>query len=484
MNFADVMKNKAEIKYTENGAIAYDRLNGSLVTLFAQIGALRPRSEKEIEDKFASAFNEDRLLATKMLFYAGNIRGGLGERRTFRICLHWLAMNHSTIVKKNIQNIALFNRFDSLFALVGTSCEKDMWSYVQKILVNDLQNMRDGKPCSLLAKWMPTETASSKKTRILARKAISAFKITERQYRQILSSLRKYIKVVERKMSNNEWNDINYPTVPSYAMSRYSQAFLRHDNERYSKYIEDLNDGKTKVNASTLYPYDLVRNYMGWNSQNNLVAEQQWKALPNYISGENNIIIMADVSGSMSGRPMETSIGLAIYFAERNKGDYQNCYMTFTDRPHFIKINPNDTLREKVAQVKRTDIGYNTNLEAAFNYILSNATYNNVSNEDMPKALVVISDMEIDRYMSGHGLGFVDTMKNKYAQFGYELPKLIFWNVEARNDTFLSQSEDVINISGQSASIFKTFIGALNGKTGWNIMIETLNDKMYDCVQI
>ena len=484
MNFADVMKNKAEIKYTENGAIAYDRLNGSLVTLFAQIGALRPRSEKEIEAKFASAFNEDRLLATKMLFYAGNIRGGLGERRTFRICLHWLAMNHPTIVKKNIQNIALFNRFDSLFALVGTSCEKEMWSYVQKILVNDLQNMRDGKPCSLLAKWMPTETASSKKTRTLARKAIYAFKITERQYRQILSSLRKYIKVVERKMSNNEWNDINYPTVPSYAISRYSQAFLKHDNERYSKYIEDLNDGKTKVNASTLYPYDLVRNYMGWNSQNNLVAEQQWKALPNYISGENNIIVMADVSGSMSGRPMETSIGLAIYFAERNKGDYQNCYMTFTDRPHFIKINPNDTLREKVAQVKRTDIGYNTNLEAAFNYILSNATYNNVSNEDMPKALVVISDMEIDRYMSGRGLGFVDTMKNKYAQFGYELPKLIFWNVEARNDTFLSQSEDVINISGQSASIFKTFIGALNGKTGWDIMIETLNDKMYDCVQI
>ena len=220
MNFADVMKNKAEIKYTENGAIAYDRLNGSLVTLFAQIGALRPRSEKEIEAKFASAFNEDRLLATKMLFYAGNIRGGLGERRTFRICLHWLAMNHPTIVKKNIQNIALFNRFDSLFALVGTSCEKEMWSYVQKILVNDLQNMRDGKPCSLLAKWMPTETASSKKTRTLARKAIYAFKITERQYRQILSSLRKYIKVVERKMSNNEWNDINYPTVPSYAMSR------------------------------------------------------------------------------------------------------------------------------------------------------------------------------------------------------------------------------------------------------------------------
>ena len=484
MNFSDIMKQESVKKYTENGAMAYDRLNGSLITLFAQIGALRPRSEKEIEDKFASAFNEDRLLATKMLFYAGNIRGGLGERRTFRICLHWLAMNHPTIVKKNIQNIALFNRFDSLFTLVGTSCEKDMWSYVQKILVNDLQNMRDGEPCSLLAKWMPTETASSKKTRTLARKAIYAFKITVRQYRQILSSLRKYIKVVERKMSNNEWSDINYPTVPSYAMSRYSQAFLKHDNERYSKYIEDLNDGKTKVNASTLYPYDLVRNYMGWSPQNNLVAEQQWKALPNYISGENNIIVMADVSGSMFGRPMETSIGLAIYFAERNKGDYQNCYMTFTDRPHFIKINPNDTLREKVAQVRRTDIGYNTNLEKAFDYILNHALKTNVANEEMPKALVVISDMEIDRYMSGRGLGFVETMKEKFMAHGYELPKLVLFNVEARNDTFLSQSQDVINISGQSISTFKHLCGILEGKTSYDMMLEILNDKMYDCVQI
>lgn len=484
MNFADVMKNKAEIKYTENGAIAYDRLNGSLVTLFAQIGALRPRSEKEIEDKFASAFNEDRLLATKMLFYAGNIRGGLGERRTFRICLKWLAKNYPTIVEKNIDNIALFNRYDSLFELVDTSCEDSMWEYVENTLKQDLVAMRHNQTCTLLAKWMPSETASSEKTKELARKAMKALRISPRQYRKMLSVLRKHIKVVEQKMSANEWNEITYSAVPSYAMARYNRAFERHDNERFSKYVEALNNGEEKVNASTLYPYDLVKNYMGWSSNSNLLAEQQWKALPNYISGENNIIVMADVSGSMSGRPMETSIGLAIYFAERNKGDYQNCYMTFTDRPHFIKINPNDTLREKVAQVRRTDIGYNTNLEAAFNYILSNATYNNVSNEDMPKALVVISDMEIDRYMRGRGLGFIDTMKEKFMAHGYELPKLVLFNVEARNDTFLSQSQDVINISGQSISTFKHLCGILEGKTSYDMMLEILNDKMYDCVQI
>lgn len=484
MNFADVMKKESVMKYTENGAAAYDRLNGSLVTLFAQIGALRPRSEKEIEDKFASAFNEDNLLATKMLFYAGNVRGGLGERRTFRICLSWLAKNYPTIVEKNIKNIAWFNRYDSLFELVGTSCEKSMWKYIEDVLKHDLVSMKNKDVCTLLAKWMPTETASSKKTRALAKRAMSALKLTPRQYRIALSTLRKYIKVVEQKMSANAWDEINYSGVPSYAMARYNRAFNKHDKERFSKYIEDLNNGKTKINASTLYPYDLVKNYMGYSSDTNLLAEQQWKALPNYISGNNNIIIMADVSGSMSGRPMETSVGLAIYFAERNQGEYQNCYMTFTDRPHFININPNDTLRAKVRQVMNTDVGYSTNLEAAFNYILANATYNEVDNKDMPKALVVISDMEIDRYMRGYGIDFVGEMKGKFMARGYDLPKLVFFNVEARNDTFLSQSTDVINVSGQSPSTFKTLLGVLEGKTSWDIMCETLNNRIYDCVKI
>ncbi len=325
MNFSDVMKQESVKKYTENGAMAYDRLNGSLITLFAQIGALRSRTEKEIEDKFASAFNEDKLLATKMLFYCGNIRGGLGERRTFRICLKWLAKNYPSIVKKNIELIPYYNRWDSLFELVDTSCEEVIWELVSFYLEEDLKKMGCGKPCSLLAKWLPTETASSTKTRELAKRAIKNIGMTPRQYRKIVSSLREYIRVTERKMSLNEWETIDYSTVSSYAMARYNRAFKKHDEGRFSKYIEALNEGKTKVNASTLYPYDLVKNYIGYSSDTNLLAEQQWKALPNYIQGENNIIVMADISGSMSGRPMETSVGLAIYFAERNKGNYQNC---------------------------------------------------------------------------------------------------------------------------------------------------------------
>lgn len=494
MNFANVMKRQAQTKLTENGAVAYNTLNNGLLDLFAVIGALRPQSESEIEQKFARAFNEDKLLATKMLFYAGNIRGGLGERRTFRICLKWLAQNYPEIVIKNMANIPLFNRWDSLFVLENTPVESAMWEFIKVQLMSDIRAMKKNQSISLLAKWMPSENASSKRTVRLAQKAMSALYMTPRNYRKTLSALRKYIKVVERDMSANQWGDINYEGVPSYAMKNYRNAFAKHDAIRFSNYIASLNKGEAKINASTLFPYDLVREYVnevwigGWGGRRNEkldpVVEAQWKALPNYIEGENNYVVMADVSGSMDGRPIMTSIGLAIYFAERNKGDYHNTYMTFTDKPHFINIKEGATLLENVKTVANTDIGFNTDLEAAFDYILSNAIYNNVSNEDMPKALIVISDMEIDRYMSRRGLGFVDTMKEKFNVAEYEMPKIILWNVEARQDTYLSQNPDVIYVSGSSPSVFKSFIGALNGETAYDVMLKTLNDKMYDCVQI
>ena len=223
MNFANVMKKEAQTKLTENGAVAYNTLNSGLLDLFAVIGALRPQSESEIEQKFARAFNEDKLLATKMLFYAGNIRGGLGERRTFRVCLKWLAQNYPEIVIKNMANIPLFNRWDSLFILENTPAERAMWEFIKIQLMSDIRAMKKNHPVSLLAKWLPSENTSSKRTVRLARKAMSALNLTPRNYRKTLSALRKYIKVVERDMSANQWGDINYEGVPSYAMKNYQK---------------------------------------------------------------------------------------------------------------------------------------------------------------------------------------------------------------------------------------------------------------------
>jgi hypothetical protein len=446
---------------------------------------MRPRSEEDIKQKFFSAYNEEPVLTTKMLFYAGNIRGGLGERRTFRICLKALARNHPSVVIDNLDNIGFYNRYDSLFVLIGTPAEKAMWQYIEKTLLSDMKALNSNKPCSLLAKWMPSESASSAETKKLAAKAAKELHLTARKYRKMLSMLRKHIDVVEVKMSGNDWGCINYEGVPSKAMANYNAAFAKHDTIRFSKYKEALNKGEVKINSSTMFPYELVKNYMGYHPNTNALADQQWRALPNYVEGENNIIVMADVSGSMSGRPMETSVGLAIYFAERNRGAFKNLYMTFTDKPSFITVNPNDTLQQKVHDCMRKGVGYSTNLERAFLKILSTAVENRVPKEDMPKALAVISDMEIDRYMrSTAAWGFLESMKKRFAECGYKLPVIILWNVEARQDTYLSNRSDVIFVSGQSPAVFKTFIGALNGETGYDVMLKTLNDKMYDRVVV
>lgn len=482
MNFADVAKKQGETKLTENGALAYNTTKSNLLDMFATIGALRSRSEQEIEDKFAAAFNEDRLLAVKMLFYAGDIRGlGLGERRTFQICLKWLALNHPNIVEKNMAFIPMFNRWDSLFVLVDTSCELSMWKFIYKQLCKDSEDAWDNKPCSLLAKWMPSENASSKKTRALARRAIRSLNLTPRGYRKILSELRSYLKVVEVDMSENEWGMINYEGVPSRAMKNYQDAFNRRDTARYQKYIADVNSGEKKINASTLYPYDLVGQY--FQGSDGSATEAQWKALPNYINGVNNVLVMADVSASMTGRPMWTSIGLAIYFAQHNKGAYHNLYMTFTDNPHFVSLRERDTLRNAVNQIRKTDIGYNTNLEKAFMEILRMAKSEKLRPEELPKALVIISDMEIDYVVQREGLDFVEDMKRRFAANGYAMPKLVMWNVESRQDTFLTQSLDVIQVSGQSTNTFKSLLNGIEFSS-YEMMMKVLNDNSYDCITV
>ena len=507
MNFANAMYHAGSEKLTENGAFAYDSTaQGALLDLFSQIGALRPRTEDEIARKFAAAFKEDRLLATKMMFYAGDIRqGGLGERRTFRICLRWMAENHPAIVVKNIHLIPYFNRFDTLFVLVGTECESLMWELIAETLTKDVKAMkvstgRKHVPASLLAKWMPSENTSSAKTRALAAKAIKALRLTPRKYRQMLSALRKHINVTERLMSAGEWGCIDYAKVPSYAMHNYGSAFAKHDHERFDAYLKSVSKGETKINASVLYPYDLVERYLNSHyaardcvragdcwvySKTDAVVEAQWKALPNYLAKPVNAVVMADVSGSMSGRPMATSIGLAIYLAQHNVGAYHNQYMTFTDNPHFINIPEGASLLECVKKVASAGVGYSTNLEKAFRAVLDLAVGNGVADKDMPKTIVVISDMEIDRYMRpGRHWDFLTKMKSLYAAHGYKLPKIVMWNVNARKDTVLSQDEQTIFISGQSASSFKALCQNLDGVTAYELMLQVLNGAAYREVRI
>lgn len=505
MNFATAMYREGTHKLTENGAFAYDSTaQGALLDLFSQIGALRPRTETEIAHKFAAAFREDALLATKMLFYTGDIRqGGLGERRTFRICLRWLAEKHPDIVLKNIKLIPYYNRFDSWFVLVGTDCESAMWKVVAETLVSDIDAMKSSTankhvPVSLLAKWMPSENTSSANTRTLANKAIKALNMRPRVYRKMLSALRKHIGVTERLMSAGEWGKIEYAKVPSYAMHNYGSAFAKHDHERFDAYLKSVSKGETKINSSVLFPYDLVEKYLDPHNvqtvragdcrvaaKEDAVVEAQWKALPNYLTKPVNAIVMADVSGSMRGRPMATSIGLATYFAQHNTGWYHNQYLSFTSAPKFINLNEGASLLECVQKVASAGVGYSTNLEAAFDKILETAVLYKIPKNQMPKTLVVISDMEIDRYMRpGRHWDFLKVMEARFNAKGYALPKIVMWNVNARKDTVLSQDVRTIFISGQSASSFKALCQNLDGVTAYELMVQVLNGPAYAKVTI
>lgn len=493
MNFAEIIKSNQDLKLTENGAIAYSTTSNCLVDFFAQAGALRDRSEEAITKKFAEAFQSNPLYATKLLFHVGNIRGGLGERRTFKICLKWLANNYPSIMKKNIALIPYFNRWDSLFVLIGTPVEKDMYEFVLQTLINDLQEILDKKEkanISLLAKWLPSENTSSKQSRELAKKFISYFKIHPKIYRKTLSALRQHLDVTERKMSMKEWDKIEYSKVPSYAIKNYRKAFGRHDTERFEKYKEMLQLGRTKVNSSVLYPYDLVKDYVddydpyNRNVKEDTLIEEQWKALPNYVEGNNDVLIVADISGSMTGRPMCTSVGLAIYFAQRNKGAYKNLFMTFSENPKFINLKDSSSLKQSVEKVLYYDnVGYSTDLRKTFLSILGTAVNNRIKQEDMPAALVVISDMEIDGYRYQR-FDFLKEMKELFNANGYKLPKLVLWNVEARNDTFLTKDENVLQVSGQSPSVFKNLCGILEGKTQFDLMLEVLDQPMYANIRI
>lgn len=492
------MEEETNWKQTENGADALASTKDTLVDMFGTIGALRTRSAEDIQNIFCKAYEEDKTLALKMLFYARNVRGGLGERNVFRVILKWMATRDPANIKINFDNIAKFGRWDDFYAFVDTPLEKDAFKFIGDQLSQDIVHAYHGEPVSLLGKWLKSANSHSPATRAFGKRTAEALGYTEKEYRKDLTLLRAAIDVVEVKMSAKDWKDIDYSHTPSKAMNNYHNAFKKNDDERFTNYLENVKQGKEKINASTLYPYDLVEKYYTYGSyypdRSDIddAVEAQWKALPNYVEGENNFMVMADTSGSMNGRPLATSVGLAIYFAERNHGPYKNKFLTFAAKPRFITISGN-TLRDKLSCV---DFGIceNTNIEAAFNLILKVAVDNKLEQSDLPKSLIIISDMEFDEAQrvnywdstsSPSRETYTTLMAKKYEDAGYKLPTIVYWNVDARQNTFHAKADEkgIQFISGQSTSSFKDLIRGRN-LTAKELMLMALNDPMYDCVKI
>lgn len=488
--FAEALVNESKWTTTENGAVALNSTGEACLDFFSVIGSLREADEQRIFRLYEEAYKESPIDATKILFYGRDIRGGLGERETFRKILKYAADHHPETVRPNISLIGLFGRFDDLYSLIGTKCEGEMWDYMKSLFATDLELMEAGKPCSLLAKWIKTPDASSKNTRALGIKTAIKLGYSVYEFKRLLRKLRKHLDITEIKMSANRWAEIDYSTVPSNAMLKHRAAFWKHDEKRMNAFVEALSNGEAKINASTLYPYDLVEKvirrrfaFYDDDPQDDAIIEAQWKALPNYVEPGTNAIVIADTSGSMTGRPLNSAIGLAIYFAERNVGAYHNLFMSFSKKSTVHELK-GETLAQKISSVDSSDWGCNTNLKLAFEKVLNIAVKNHVPSEEMVKSIIVISDMEIDQ-CGDKEWSFYDQMKALYESQGYQIPNIVFWNVNSRHDIYHADStrKGVQLVSGQSVSTFKNLVGSI-GFTPIEMMRKVLDSDRYSLIMV
>ena len=479
------LEKASNVTVTENAAKAYKSTLDSLLDFFGNAGAMRKRTEADITQLFSKAFAEDRLLAVKALFYIRDVRGGQGERRTFRICLKWLADNYPDIVEKNIANIPVYGRWDDLYTLYGTPEETQAIRVMATQLAQDWRLMKAGKSVSLLAKWLKSENTSSPASRALGRKFREVLGWSSKKYRKTLSALREYIDVVEVKMCAREFEEINFGQVPSKAMTNYRKSFEKRANESFADYLKKVEKGEEKINASALYPYDILRT-VAENGDKGLslkAADLQWKSLPDYVKEGGSGICICDVSGSMDGLPLYVSISLGIYFAERNIGPFKDVFITFSNTPSFHRIIGNNLL-EKWNNLDRTGWDMNTNLISSFRLILNTAIKNRVEPKDMPSKIFVITDMEFDACSSGKNTNFQE-IDEMYKRAGYNRPGLIFWNVDSRNNhnPIVFNDNNVCLVSGASPSVLKSILGK-KILSPMEVMLDTITNKRYDLITI
>jgi hypothetical protein len=464
---------------TENGAFAYKSTKSDVLDLFSQGGAYRNRTDNEVAQLFSKAFAENPLLALKTLFYLRDVTGGQGERRFFRVALKHLALHNQEALRKNLHLVPQFGRWDDLWVLLDTRLKTDVADLVRRQLVKDTHTDNP----SLLAKWMPSENASSRETKKYAKILREHYGVDAKSYRKLLSKLRKQISLVETKLTEKNYEAIEYDKLPSKAGMIYRNAFLRNDNVRYTDFLDKLSSGEKKINAKTLYPYEITSKAMGvygYNQSEVQLLDGMWNNLPDYI-GDNkeNSIAVVDVSGSMSGRPMEVAISIGLYLAERNEGIFHNNFFTFSERPQLVTVKGTNIV-EKVQNMRRANWGYSTNIESVFNQILDVAVTYNVSQEEMIEKLYIISDMQFNQADGNAKAHLFKKLEKKYAEHGYKLPSLVFWNVDARNDNtpFTMNDFGVQLVSGFSPSIFTTLMSG-EVTTPYDLMLEVINSERY-----
>lgn len=485
----EAVHNEAKWTKTWNGCDTLNTTDSACLDMFGRAGAMRGATVDDKEVLFSKAFAEDKDIAVKLLFYTRDIRGGYGERDTFNQMFASLASINTESVEKNLWAVMEFGRAKDLYALIGTPAENAMWTFMKNQFEIDLANMEAGKSISLLAKWIATPDSSSDRTKELGKltaKKLGYTHKTMREYKKKLRALRKYLDLPEAKMCAGKWDEIEYSKCASRFLFKNRKAIAKNDAERWEAFNKKVETGEEKMNMGAVTPCDII-----YEVRHNYTRdlETMWKQLPDVCNG--NAMVMCDTSSSMTWgynnrskiKPIDVAFGLALYFAQRNKGDLKDMMMNFSESPMFIELNA-ATLRDNYKIAQNAPVNYSsTNLEGAFDLLLKTCIKGNVTQEEMPQAIVIVSDMQIN-CVNGvdrdNNMKFYDVMKRKYNAAGYEMPQVVFWNVNASNPTFhaSNSTRGVSMVSGFSPNVFKQVMENI-GTTPYELMMRVINDERY-----
>ena len=486
--FFSALESETKITETENGAPAYSTTLNACLDMFGTIGGCRNNIE-EAQRLFDAAYAENPELALRILFYSRDVRGGMGERNIFRVLFKKLASDPSNeqLASSLAVLVPFYGRWDDLLCLEETPAAQAALQIIRTQLFTDEINMGNGKPVSLLGKWLPSVNASSKETKRRARLIANALGYTERDYRKLCTRLRAAIKIVETQMCQGNWEDIDFQSVPSRAAMLYRKAFGRRQADRYAKYLEDVAAGKSTIKAGTLYPYDLVSRATAEDQ----TLDLQWSALPDYMPTEGfNGLVVADVSGSMMGQPMDVAVSLAMYIAEHNTSPiWRDKFITFTADPELQEVK-GDTLHEKVSNLKSAQWGMNTDLLKVFKCVLDAAMREALPQSELPQKLIIVSDMQFDQATQVRwdepsiDMTTFQQIKEMYKRAGYVPPHLVFWNVRAAgNVPFTIHESGAHLVSGCSPAVLTA---VLNGEvvTAEDVMNEAVGGERYEPVAL
>jgi hypothetical protein len=456
--------------FTTNGMPALTHTGDALTNLFFAIGASRG---KDISVQFEKAFQEDASLALKILFWVRDVRQGAGERDLFRNVLQYLEANHPDEIYPLIKFIPEFGRWDDVFCFKTPKFKMSVYDLVTKTLMSG--RVDQNITAQTCAKWCDRKGPIANELR-------KYMNLTPKAYRKLIVGL---TKVVENFMCAKEWTDINYSHVPSQAASRYQKAFKKHDPSGYATYKEGLATGETKVNAGAIYPYDVIRNM----HMDQVVSTAQWNCLPNYL-GNDFILPMVDVSGSMtcpaggkgSMTCMDVAVSLGLYLADKQSGAFKDMFLTFHSNSKIETLK--GSIVDKLNQLRHADWGGSTSLESAFREILRVATSGNVPESEMPKYMVILSDMQMNLAVRDPNLNSLALAKKMFETAGYTIPKIVYWNINANDNVPVKFDENgTALISGFSPSIMKSVLSA-KSFTPYDIMMETIGSSRYSNIKV